>query len=179
MLRRASRNQSHTAFVVVLALLAPRAARAADAPDIVAPITPAPGAQVPGGGGLRLADAVQLVLTRNERARISDLNVDIADAAVEKARAGWGLDPPGSAMATAARALSISALTRFNSEQISAACWKRFSQSFSSALARMPSRAGGKHEFTLLAATGLALRIASITNTRFLATKGRRPVAIS
>ena len=89
MLRRATRNQSHTAFLVALAILAPRAVWAAGTPDIVAPITPAPGAQGAGGGGLKLADAVQLVLTRNERARISDLNVDIADAAVEKARAGF------------------------------------------------------------------------------------------
>ena len=56
---------------------------------IAAPITPSPGAQAPGGPGLRIADAVQLVLSRNERARISDLNVDVADAAVEKARAGF------------------------------------------------------------------------------------------
>jgi outer membrane protein TolC len=38
---------------------------------------------------MRIEDAVQLALTRNERARISDLNVVIADAAVEKARAGF------------------------------------------------------------------------------------------
>ncbi len=38
---------------------------------------------------MTLANAVELTLTRNERARISDLNVVIADAAVEKARAGF------------------------------------------------------------------------------------------
>ena len=38
---------------------------------------------------MRIEDAVQLALTRNERARISDLNVVIADAAVERARAGF------------------------------------------------------------------------------------------
>ncbi len=38
---------------------------------------------------MRIDDAVQLALTRNERARISDLNVVVADAAVEKARAGF------------------------------------------------------------------------------------------
>jgi len=38
---------------------------------------------------LRLEEAVQLALTRNERARISDLNVVVAEAAVERARAGF------------------------------------------------------------------------------------------
>jgi outer membrane protein TolC len=48
-----------------------------------------PGAQARGGPGLKIDDAVQLALTRNERSRISDLNVVIADAAVEKARTGF------------------------------------------------------------------------------------------
>jgi outer membrane protein TolC len=38
---------------------------------------------------LRLEDAVRLALTRNERARIAELNVDVAEAAVEKARAAF------------------------------------------------------------------------------------------
>jgi outer membrane protein TolC len=38
---------------------------------------------------MRFEDAVQLALTRNERARISDLNVAVAEAAVERARAGF------------------------------------------------------------------------------------------
>jgi outer membrane protein TolC len=38
---------------------------------------------------MRIEEAVQLALTRNERATISDLNVVVADAAVEKARAGF------------------------------------------------------------------------------------------
>jgi outer membrane protein TolC len=38
---------------------------------------------------LRLEDAVQLAITRNERARISDLNVVVAEAAVERARAAF------------------------------------------------------------------------------------------
>ena len=38
---------------------------------------------------LRLEDAVRYAVSRNERARISDLNVDVADAAVEKARAAF------------------------------------------------------------------------------------------
>ena len=40
-------------------------------------------------GGLRLDQAVQLALTRNERAKISDLNVVVADAAVQKATAAF------------------------------------------------------------------------------------------
>jgi outer membrane protein TolC len=51
-----------------------RVASAADAP------APAP---------MRLEEAVQLALTRNERARISDLNVSVAEAAVEKARTAF------------------------------------------------------------------------------------------
>jgi outer membrane protein TolC len=38
---------------------------------------------------MRLPDAVNLALTRNERARISELNVTVAEAAVERARAGF------------------------------------------------------------------------------------------
>jgi outer membrane protein TolC len=38
---------------------------------------------------MHLEDAVNLALTRNERARISDLNVNVAEAAVERARAGF------------------------------------------------------------------------------------------
>lgn len=38
---------------------------------------------------MRIADAVSLALTRNERARISDLNVVVAEANVERARAGF------------------------------------------------------------------------------------------
>jgi outer membrane protein TolC len=58
----------------------PRIADAAgDAPQ------PAP----PEATGIRLADAVNLALTRNERARISDLNVAVAEANVERARAGF------------------------------------------------------------------------------------------
>jgi outer membrane protein TolC len=41
------------------------------------------------GTGLRLQDAIQLVLTRNERVRISDLNVVVAEAAVERARTAF------------------------------------------------------------------------------------------
>src|SRR5215472_1885802 len=39
--------------------------------------------------GMTIQEAIQLALTRNERARISDLQVIVADAAVEKARAGF------------------------------------------------------------------------------------------
>jgi outer membrane protein TolC len=38
---------------------------------------------------LRIEDAVQLALTRNERAKVSDLQVVVAEAAVERARAGF------------------------------------------------------------------------------------------
>jgi outer membrane protein TolC len=38
---------------------------------------------------MTLRDAVQLTLTRNERAKISDLNVVVAEAGVERARAGF------------------------------------------------------------------------------------------
>jgi outer membrane protein TolC len=38
---------------------------------------------------LRIEDAVQLALTRNERAKVSDLQVEVAQAGVERARAGF------------------------------------------------------------------------------------------
>jgi outer membrane protein TolC len=38
---------------------------------------------------LNVADAIQLALTRNERAQIANLQVAVADAALEKARAGF------------------------------------------------------------------------------------------
>ncbi|HEY6462813.1 MAG TPA: TolC family protein [Polyangiaceae bacterium] len=53
-------------------------------PTVVGPIT-----VKPGGGPMNLDEAVRLTLTRNERAKISDLNVVVAEAAVEKARAGF------------------------------------------------------------------------------------------
>ncbi len=57
-------------------------ARLANAPSAVGPSTPS----VPvAAGGLSLDQAVQLTISRNERARISDLNVVVADAAVERA----------------------------------------------------------------------------------------------
>ncbi len=47
----------------------------------------------PGDGSpapaMRLEDAVQLALTRNERVRISDLNVSVAEAGVERARTAF------------------------------------------------------------------------------------------
>jgi outer membrane protein TolC len=43
----------------------------------------------PSGTPLRLDDAVRLALTRNERAKVADLNVVVADANVEKARAAF------------------------------------------------------------------------------------------
>ncbi|MGH7437112.1 MAG: TolC family protein [Polyangiaceae bacterium] len=72
-----------TAALLALALpcLSPRGAAAAEGP----PPDPPPQGPPPAGYALTLDQAVQLTLTRNERAKISDLNVAIADAAVEKA----------------------------------------------------------------------------------------------
>jgi len=42
-----------------------------------------------GAQSLTLAGAVQLALTRNERSKIAELNVESADAAVAKARAAF------------------------------------------------------------------------------------------
>lgn len=41
------------------------------------------------GGGLSLQDAIRLALTRNERVRISDLNVVVSEAGVERARTAF------------------------------------------------------------------------------------------
>lgn len=46
-------------------------------------------APAPPPASLRFEEAVRLALSRNERARIADLNVVVADAAVDKARAGF------------------------------------------------------------------------------------------
>ena len=89
MLRRETANRSLVGLVATLhVLIATRPVRAAEA-TITPPITPSPGAQAPAEWGLKFAEAIQLALTRNERARIADLNVVVADAAVEKARAGF------------------------------------------------------------------------------------------
>jgi outer membrane protein TolC len=74
------RRTRGVALSAVLAFLAPLAPRPADAADAAPP---------PVANGVRLADAVSLALTRNERARISDLNVAVAEANVERARAGF------------------------------------------------------------------------------------------
>src|SRR5579864_962339 len=47
------------------------------------------GADSPSPSPLRLEDAVQLALDRNERAKISDLQVVVAEAGIERARAGF------------------------------------------------------------------------------------------
>src|SRR5262249_39120309 len=52
---------------------------------VVVTFAPSSRAQSP----LSLEQAVQLALTRNERSKIADLNVDAAKAGVEKARAGF------------------------------------------------------------------------------------------
>ncbi len=46
-------------------------------------------ARAAANSGLRLEDAIQLSLTRNERVRISELNVIVAEAAVERARTAF------------------------------------------------------------------------------------------
>lgn len=70
---------------LLLALSVTGSARAQTSPAAptatASPAAPAPSAAT----GLTLNDAVQLTLTRNERAKISDLNVEVADAAVQKA----------------------------------------------------------------------------------------------
>jgi outer membrane protein TolC len=65
----------------------PAPAKPLPVPPTLAPAPPAAPAppSAPVQGGLSLDDAVQLTLSRNERAKISDLNVVVADAAVEKA----------------------------------------------------------------------------------------------
>jgi outer membrane protein TolC len=85
----------------LLLSLAPASAWAQGAPRPAHPPTPSapviavmppPPAEAPplpsassAGGGLGLEQAVQLTLSRNERAKISDLNVVVAEAAVQKA----------------------------------------------------------------------------------------------
>jgi outer membrane protein TolC len=66
----------------------PVTAPSAVAPSTIAPseMTAPPSAAVPvAPGGLSLDQAVQLTLARNEQAKVADLNVVVADAAVEKA----------------------------------------------------------------------------------------------
>jgi outer membrane protein TolC len=46
-------------------------------------------ASEPAPGALRIADAIQLAMTRNERAQIAELEVVIADAAVSRAKAAF------------------------------------------------------------------------------------------
>ncbi len=46
-------------------------------------------AHAAGDGPLHIEDAVSLALSRNERAKISDLNVTVADAGVDRARAAF------------------------------------------------------------------------------------------
>jgi outer membrane protein TolC len=71
--------RTHAALGVILA--ATFAARTASAAG--------EGAPAAAGAPMHLEDAVQLALTRNERARISDLNVTVAEAAVERARTAF------------------------------------------------------------------------------------------
>src|SRR5579863_10041405 len=71
--------------VCAVAPFFPAVARAADQPQ-APPFSAGVSASA---GSLRLEDAVQLALTRNERSRISDLNVVVAEAAVERARTAF------------------------------------------------------------------------------------------
>lgn len=73
----------------VVLLPAAAAADATDAAGSTSAATVGPSTLTPGAGPLDLDAAVHLALTRNERARISDLNVVVADANVEKARTGF------------------------------------------------------------------------------------------
>ncbi len=58
-------------------------------PAAAAAAEPSPAATDPTLAGLRLEQAVELALSRNERSRISDLNVVVAEAGVERARAAF------------------------------------------------------------------------------------------
>jgi outer membrane protein TolC len=80
MLRRAKR----LVLIGLGACLWPATAAADDAANPT-PAPPAPAAPAPAAQLLTLDQAVQLTLTRNERAKISDLTVVVADAAVQKA----------------------------------------------------------------------------------------------
>ena len=95
----------------------------------VAMAQPAP---APSGSSLKLEDAIQLALRRNERARIADLDIVVAEAAVTKARAAflpvlsangndtlhWHSDPTNTAQA----ALNV------NQPLISPPSWPLYSQ---------------------------------------------------
>lgn len=69
------------AWAIAAMTATPALSHAADAP-------PPPRASV-AASPLTLADAVQLALARNERAQISDLNVTVAQAGVERARGAF------------------------------------------------------------------------------------------
>jgi outer membrane protein TolC len=81
MLARTLRAVGMGVFGLLLPGLA--SAQAPRPPSVAPPTVAAP------GGAMTLQQAVQLAVSRNERARISDLNVVVAEAAVERARAGF------------------------------------------------------------------------------------------
>src|SRR5215469_16069769 len=81
----------------------------------------------------------------------------------------------GAAVATPTCPDSLSRLSRFRSEQRSAACWYRIALSFSSDRAMIVSSEAGRAWFTRLGPGGLAFKIAFINSTRFLPAKGRLP----
>ncbi|HEX4420018.1 MAG TPA: hypothetical protein VH165_19020, partial [Kofleriaceae bacterium] len=64
---------------------APATPLAPGATPVAAPVPPAPS----GGPGLKLDDAIKLALTRNERAKIAALDIEVAAAGVDKARVAF------------------------------------------------------------------------------------------
>ena len=75
--------------VGVFSMLLPGIAHGQERAEAPSPPAVAPPTVAAPGGPMTLDQAVQLAVSRNERAKISDLNVVVADAAVEKARAGF------------------------------------------------------------------------------------------
>src|SRR6201995_5903834 len=80
-----------TGCVVAAILATARVAVAQPSATPSAPETqpPATTASPPAGPPLTLDQAIQLAMTRNERARIAELDLVVSDAAVEKARTNF------------------------------------------------------------------------------------------
>jgi outer membrane protein TolC len=117
-------------------------------------------ADVPQSPALRLEDAVQLALARNERAKISDLQVVVAEAGVERARAGFlpvvalsGNDQQhlGPLSPSAATNIGTSSVT-INQPLVNAPAWPLYSQAKSLALAQRAQNTDDKRLLAFSAA---------------------------
>ncbi|HEY0190179.1 MAG TPA: TolC family protein [Kofleriaceae bacterium] len=75
--------------VGVLVVLAAAGAVAKAQPAADPPAADPPAVATSAGPGLKLEDAIQLALHRNERARIAELDITVAEAAVSRARAAF------------------------------------------------------------------------------------------